>query len=153
MPTVSRKRVIQAPVDAVWSVVSDPYHMPRWWPRVSRVENVQGEGGGRVRWTAVLGTETGRGVRADYRCVDASEGQRYVFEQTVEDTPFERFVKRARTEIALAPRDGETDVTVALDRRLRGLSRLGAPMMRRAVGRTLDAALSGLESVATGGRG
>jgi hypothetical protein len=44
-------------------------------------------------------------------------------------------------------------VTMALDRRLRGLSRLGSPMMRRAVGRTLDAALSGLESAATGGRG
>jgi hypothetical protein len=101
----------------------------------------------------VLATKDGRGVRADYRCVEATPEERYVFEQTVEGTPFERFVKQARTEIELAPRDGETDVTMALDRRLRGLSRLGAPMMRRAIGRTLDEALAGLETAATGGSG
>jgi hypothetical protein len=39
---------------------------------------------------------------------------------------------------------------MALDRRLRGLSRLGAPMMRRAIGRQLNEALSGLEAAATG---
>jgi uncharacterized protein YndB with AHSA1/START domain len=151
---VVRRRRIAAPASALWSVIADPYHLPRWWPNTQRVENVSGgEASAGVSWTQVLETKDGRGVRADYRCVDASEGERYVFEQTVEDTPFERFVKRARTEIELAPRDGETDVTMALDRRLRGLSRLGSPMMRRAVGRTLDAALSGLESAATGGRG
>ncbi len=39
---------------------------------------------------------------------------------------------------------------MSLDRRLRGLSRLGAPMMRRAIGRTLNEALTGLETAATG---
>ena len=77
----------------------------------------------------------------------------YVFEQTVEGTPFERFVKRARTEIQLKAQDGETDVTMSLDRRLRGLSRLGSPMMRRAIGRTLNEALAGLETAATGAEG
>jgi hypothetical protein len=42
-------------------------------------------------------------------------------------------------------------VTVVSDQRLRGLSRLGSPMMRRAVGRTLSEALSGLERVAGDG--
>jgi uncharacterized protein YndB with AHSA1/START domain len=150
---VVRRRRIAAPASALWSVIADPYHLPRWWPGTQRVENVsEGEGPERS-WTQVLETKDGRGVRADYRCVEASTGQRYVFEQAVEDTPFERFVKRARTEIELDPTDGETDVTMALDRRLRGLSRLGAPMMRRAIGRTLDEALAGLETAATGGSG
>jgi uncharacterized protein YndB with AHSA1/START domain len=150
---VVRRRRIAAPASALWGVIADPYHLPRWWPGTQRVENVsEGDDAGRS-WTQVLETKDGRGVRADYRCVEANLEQRYVFEQTLEDTPFERFVKRARTEISLAARDGETDVTVALDRRLRGLSRLGAPMMRRAIRRTLDEALTGLETAATGASG
>jgi len=150
---VVRRRRIAAPASALWGVIADPYHLPRWWPQTQRVENVsEGEDAGRS-WTQVLETKDGRGVRADYRCVEADREQRYVFEQTIEDTPFERFVKRARTEISLAPRNGETDVTMALDRRLRGLSRLGSPMMRRAIGRTLDEALTGLETAATGASG
>jgi hypothetical protein len=42
---------------------------------------------------------------------------------------------------------------MSLDRRLRGLSRLGSPMMRRAIGRTLNEALAGLETAATGAEG
>jgi len=37
---VTRKRTIAAPVAEVWRLVSDPYNLPRWWPRVGRVENV-----------------------------------------------------------------------------------------------------------------
>ena len=148
MARVVRRRRIAAPPGALWSVIADPYHLPRWWPRTQRVENVSQGATAERSWTQVLETKGGRGVRADYRCVEASPEHRYVFEQTVADTPFERFVRWARTEIELAPHDGETDVTMALDRRLRGLSRLGAPMMRRAIGRTLDQALTGLETAA-----
>ena len=117
------------------------------------VENVsEGEPTERS-WTQVLGTRGGRGVRADFRCVDASDGHHYVFEQTVEGTPFERFVRIARTEIELDPLNGETEVTMVLERRMRGLSRLGSPMMRRAIGRTLNDALDGLETAATGTEG
>lgn len=151
MARVVRRRRIAAPASALWGVIADPYHLPRWWPGTQRVENVSEGDDAERSWTQVLETKDGRGVRADYRCVEASQEERYVFEQTLEDTPFERFVKRARTEISLSARDGETDVTMALDRRLRGLSRLGAPMMRRAIRRTLDEALTGLETAATGG--
>jgi uncharacterized protein YndB with AHSA1/START domain len=148
---VVRRRRIAAPASALWSVVTDPYHLPRWWPNTQRVENVsEGEPADRS-WTQVLETRDGRGVRADYRCVDSTDGERYVFEQTLEGTPFERFVKRARTEIELKPENGETEVKMSLDRRLRGLSRLGSPMMRRAIGRQLNEALAGLETAATGG--
>lgn len=153
MARVVRRRRIAAPASALWAVVTDPYHLPRWWPNTQRVENVsEGEPGERS-WTQVLETRDGRGVRADYHGVAVTDGERYVFEQTVEGTPFERFVKRARTEIQLRPQNGETDVTMSLDRRLRGLSRLGSPMMRRAIGRTLNEALAGLETAATGAEG
>ena len=149
MARVVRRRRIAAPASALWSVITDPYHLPRWWPNTSRVENVSEGPPADRSWTQVLGTRGGRGVRADFRCVEERDGERFVFEQTVEGTPFERFVRRARTEIELEPQNGDTQVTLALDRRLRGLSRLGSPMMRRAIGRTLNEALDGLEAVAT----
>jgi uncharacterized protein YndB with AHSA1/START domain len=147
---VVRRRRIAAPASALWAVISDPYHLPRWWPLTQRVENVTGDALARQSWTQVLETRDGRGVRADFECVTSTDGERYAFEQTVEGTPFEKFVKHARTEIELEPRDGETQVTLVLDRRMRGLSRLGSPMMRRAIGRTLNEALDGLEAAASG---
>ncbi len=131
-------------------MISDPYHLPRWWPRTSRVENVSaGEGKGR-RWTQVLETRDGRGVRADYRCISAASGERYVFEQQLDETPFEGILRSARTEIRLESEDGITEVTLASVQRLRGLSRFGSPMMRRATGRTLAEALAGLERAVAG---
>jgi uncharacterized protein YndB with AHSA1/START domain len=153
MARVVRRRRIAAPASALWAVITDPYHLPRWWPNTQRVESVSEGQTAERSWTQVLGTREGRGIRADFRCVDASDGERYVFEQVVEDTPFEKFVRRARTEIELEPQNGDTQVTMALDRQLRGLSRLGSPMMRRAIGRTLNEALDGLETVATGAEG
>jgi len=151
---VSRHRVIEAPVDAVWSLVSDPHHLPRWWPKVKRVENVQGGAGERrARWTAVLETEKGRAVRADFRCTSAAVNERYLWEQEVEQTPFEKILKGASTEVHMKPAATGTEVTVSLDRTLRGLSRLGAPMMRQATGRTLNEALDGLEIALVGDAG
>ena len=150
MPRVVRRRRIAASAQEIWSVISDPYHLPRWWPRTTRVENVSPvEGKGR-RWTQVLQTRDGRGVRADYRCISAAAGERYVFEQELEDTPFEGIMRRAATEIRLSPQDGETEVTLASEQRLKGLSRLGSPMMRRATRRTLSEALKGLERAVGG---
>ncbi|MGH2855564.1 MAG: SRPBCC family protein, partial [Solirubrobacteraceae bacterium] len=40
MPTTQRTRTIAAPAGEVWELVSDPHHLPRWWPRVARVEGV-----------------------------------------------------------------------------------------------------------------
>ena len=104
-----------------------------------------GSGERRTRWTAVLDTEAGRGVRADYRCVSAARNERYLWEQEIADTPFERILKAARTEVRLRPTGGATEVTLETRQALRGLSRFGSPMMRRATGRTLTDALDGLE--------
>jgi uncharacterized protein YndB with AHSA1/START domain len=146
----SRRRTVAAPVGEVWALVSDPYNLPRWWPRTSRVENVQQRGSGRRSyWTQVLETAEGRGVRADFRCVSAAEGERYVWEQEVEGTPFEKHLKSSRVEIGLAERGEATEVRLSSEQTLRGLSRLGGIMMRRGQGAILDQALDGIERALT----
>lgn len=150
MPRVSRTRIIAAPRERVWELVSDPHHLPRWWPRATRVEDVRQVGGGRrSRWTTVLGTQRGRGVRADYRCTSAAEGERFVWEQDIEGTPFEKILRSAELEIHLEGRNGATEVRLASSERLRGLSRLGSLMVRRATRQRLDEALAGIERALT----
>ena len=147
---VSRRRTVGAPVGDVWSLVSDPYNLPRWWPRTARVENVEQRGSGRrSQWTKVLETAQGRGVRADYRCLSAAEGERYVWEQELEGTPFARHLKASRVEIGLRGEDGETEVTLASVQTLRGMSRLGSPKLRRGQGARLEEALDGIERALT----
>jgi len=146
MPRVSRTRVIQAPRADVWNVVCDPHHLPRWWPRALRVEDVMGEPGSpRAQWTLVLGTAKGRSVRADYRSISAASGERFAWEHLVANSPFERIIRSAEAGVELADEDGGTAVTIYTDERLRGLSRLGSSMMRGAARRRLDEALDGLE--------
>jgi uncharacterized protein YndB with AHSA1/START domain len=143
---VTRTRTVEAPVGEVWKLVSDPYSLPRWWPRTTRVENVERKGSGRrSQWTKVLETAEGRGVRADYRCLSSAERERYVWEQEIEGTPFEKHLRAWRVEIGLRERDGGTEVSLSSVQTLKGLSRLGSPMMRKAQGSQLDEALDGIE--------
>lgn len=153
MPRVTRRRRIAAPVDRVWELVSDPYNLPRWWPRTGRVESVDRKPEGRrSQWTKVLETAEGRGVRADYRCLSSAEGERYVWEQQLAGTPFERHLRSSTVEIGLAP-DGEgTKVSITSAQRLRGLSRLGSLLMRGGQGKILDEALDGIEAAIGEGR-
>ena len=83
MPKVSRSRTIRASAERVWDLVSDPHNLPRWWPRIMRVEDVQGQGE-RSRWTAVLETERGTGVRADYRCSGSTNRRRFAWRQDLD---------------------------------------------------------------------
>jgi len=147
MPRVARTRTISAPRDRVWELVADPHHLPRWWPRTVRVEDVRKVGSGkRSRWTTVLGTERGRGVRADFRCTSSAAGERYVWEQDIEGTPFGRILRTASLQIELVDgEDANTRVRLTSEERLRGLSRLGSPMMRMATRRRLNEALDGIE--------
>ena len=147
MPRVTRRRTVEATVPEVWKLVSDPYALPRWWPRVSRVEDVdQRSGGRRSQWTKVLETNHGRGVRADYRCVSSAENERYVWEQQLENSPFAKHLKDSRVEIELrAVGEGETRVVMSSSQTMRGMSRLGSWMMRKGQRDILDGALDGLE--------
>jgi uncharacterized protein YndB with AHSA1/START domain len=147
---VTRTRTVEAPLGAVWKLVSDPYSLPRWWPRTSRVENVDAKPGGkRTQWTKVLQTGEGRGVRADFRCVSAAEGERYVWEQELAGTPFERHLRALRVEVGMRERGGGTEVSLTEEQTLKGMSRLGSPLMRRARGAILEEALDGIEGALT----
>ncbi|HET7053266.1 MAG TPA: SRPBCC family protein [Solirubrobacterales bacterium] len=150
MPRVTRRRTIAAPLDEVWELVSDPYSLPRWWPRTSRVESVDRKPEGkRSQWTKVLETAEGRGVRADFRCLSSAERERYVWEQQLAGSPFERHLRSSVVEIGLSAADGGTAVSIVSDQKLRGTSRLGSPLMRGGQGKVLDAALDGLERALT----
>jgi uncharacterized protein YndB with AHSA1/START domain len=149
---VTRKRTISADPGEVWALVSDPYNLPRWWPRTTRVENVERKGKGsgrRGQWTKVLETAEGRGVRADYRCLSAAENERYVWEQELEGTPFARHLRASRVEIGMKAGEDGTRVSIASVQTLKGMSRLGSPMMRRGQGAILDEALDGIERALT----
>lgn len=147
MPRVTRRRTIAAPVAEVWELVSDPYNLPRWWPRTSRVEGVDRKPEGkRSQWTKVLETAEGRGVRADFRCLSSAARERYVWEQQLGGTPFDKHLRSSTLAIGLRGEGGETEVSLTSEQRLRGLSRLGSPMMRGGQRKTLEQALDGIEA-------
>jgi uncharacterized protein YndB with AHSA1/START domain len=147
VPTTRVSRTLAAPPEAVWEVVADPWHQARWWPRVVRMEAVQ-DG----RFTQVLGTASGRGVRADFRIVEAVEPRLLRWEQELPGTPFERLLAEAVTTLELAPADGAaTTVTIELRQRLLGWSRLAPFLFKRAARRQLGEALTGLDAAVGGG--
>jgi uncharacterized protein YndB with AHSA1/START domain len=153
-------------------VIRDPHHLPRWWPRVSRIEDVEEDA-----FTEVMRTAKGKLVRADFKLVEADENRRALkWDQQVEGTPFARLLKSAETEVWLTPLAGAapgasraspdppgastendarateaapaTEVTIELRQTLNGfVPRLGGYLVRRAAAATLEEALNGLERI------
>jgi uncharacterized protein YndB with AHSA1/START domain len=151
MPTVVRSRSIEVGRDRIWTLLADPHNLPRWWPGTIRVESVEGDPGARrSRFTQVFETRDGAPVRADFRCTDSTRQERLVWEQQIDGTPFDRFLRSAELELRLDDGGSETTVTIEGRRSLRGLSRLGAPMMSRATKRSLEEALDGIEHALIG---
>lgn len=149
MPTTRVSRTLAASPEAVWAVVCDPWHQVRWWPRVRRMEAVD-DG----RFTQVLGTESGRGVRADFRLLETDPPRLVRWEQELEGTPFERLLTEAVTAIELTPADGgATTVAIELCQQLHGWSRLVPFLFSRAARRQLGEALTGLEQAVVGSDG
>ncbi len=143
MPTTRRSRVLEAPPERVWRVVGDPHHLPRWWPKVRRVEGVRDAG-----FTQVMRTEKGKDVRADFRIVEEEPPRLLRLEQAIEGTPFEGFLQAAATDIVAEPAGEGTKVTITTRHKLRGVARLGGgTMLKRATKKQLDEALAALEAV------
>jgi uncharacterized protein YndB with AHSA1/START domain len=140
--TVRRTRVVGSPPETVWEVVGDPHHLPRWWPRVERVESVDEDA-----WTCVMRSARGNVVRADYRLVGAADGRSREWAQQLAGTPFERLLREHRTVVSLSPAADGTEVALEVVSRGRGTARLGGFMMRRAQRRQLDEALDALEGL------
>ena len=140
MPEVTRARTVAAPVDRVWELVSDPFHLPRWWPMTARVEDATA-----LAWTSVLKTPRGTTVRADYTRIQYEPPQRVGWQQELEESPFERVFSAASTSVRLEPEgDAATRVELRAEERLRGRYRLGSWLVRRAARRRLDEALAGI---------
>jgi uncharacterized protein YndB with AHSA1/START domain len=144
VPSARRSRFIPAPAQELWEVIVDPHHLPRWWPRVERVEDVEAGA-----FTEVMKTTRGKVVRADFELVDADEDARTLrWEQRLEGTPFERLLSSAVTSVSLVPGDNGTQVTIELRQSLAGLMpRFGSFMVRRAAAATIEEALDGLERI------
>lgn len=167
MPEVRHSRALLAPPRELWQIVCDPHHLPRWWPRVHRVEAVDEDA-----FTEVLLSDRGRFVRADFTVLERDQDQmKVVWAQQVDGTPFARVLASSRTEISLseAANGQGTQVTISLDQALRkwrsgarerprgGRSRggldplfaiLGSRLVRRAASATVKEALDGLERIA-----
>lgn len=142
MPVTHRSRTLRASPSDVWGLIADPEHMPRWWPGVERMEGVTAD-----RFTQVLRTQRGRAVRADFRIVQSDPPQACAWAQEVEDTPFARVLHASLIAVRLDAVPEGTRVTIRHDQKLRGYSRTGGFLLRRATAARLDEALDGLERV------
>lgn len=157
MPTAVASRTVAASPQAVWALVGDPHHLPRWWPRVTRVEGVQDDA-----FTEVLAGRSGKVVRADFEVLEAVPPRRAVWSQLVQGTPFEKVLLSAVTQIELSAEGAGTEVTIELRQQLPapwggggtplggvglGVARLGSPLVKRAAKATLEQALDGLARV------
>lgn len=148
MPRTRVARTLEADPASVWAVLNDPYHQERWWPRVRRIEDVDLD-----RFTQVLGTQRGKGVRADFRILQREEEELLQWEQELAGSPFERLLDEAVTTFTLAPAadGGGTAIAVELEQRLRGWSRLAPFLFKSAAKRQLGEALDGLDAALAGG--
>ena len=144
MPTARRSRTIAAPLEELWEVIGDPHHLPRWWPRVTRVEDVEGDA-----FTEVMRTAKGKLVRADFRVAETDERTRSLtWEQRLAGTPFARLMSSAESRVRLEHVDTGTSVTIELRQTLTGFfPRFGGFMVRRAAAATIEEALDGLERI------
>jgi uncharacterized protein YndB with AHSA1/START domain len=139
---ISEETVVAASPEEVWGLVSDPARLPQWWPGVTRVEEATDDA-----WTTVLSSPKGKSVRVDYSRVETDPERRVVWRQEVEESPFERILASATTEISLAEDADGTRVTVSLEQRPRGWARF-APLQFRAAGkRQVHGAVEGLDAV------
>jgi uncharacterized protein YndB with AHSA1/START domain len=144
VPTARRSRLIAAPAQDLWDVIADPHHLPRWWPRVARVEDVEAGA-----FTEVMKTGRGKTVRADFELVSSDAGARSLsWRQRLAGSPFARVLSEAQTTISLKEATEGTEVTIVLKQTLAGiLPRLGSRMVRRAAANTIEQALDGLEHI------
>ena len=145
MPTVRRERAMDAPREKVWALARDPERMPEWWPSVSRVEEA-----GEEAWTAVMQTERGKTLRADYTVLESVEPERLVWRHEIEESPFERIMSDSRYQLVLEAEGEGTRVKLAHRTRLRGFARFGVIQVRLATRKTLERALDGLATLAEG---
>jgi uncharacterized protein YndB with AHSA1/START domain len=142
MANAQRSRVLAATQQELWELIADPHHMPRWWPGVWRMEDVQPD-----RFTQVFKTKRGRPVRIDFQIVESEPPWGRAWRQEIVGTPFERVLNESIIQVRLEPVEGGTEITIEQQQKLRGYSRTGGLLLRRATRSKLDEALDGLERI------
>ena len=142
MAIAQRSRTFKAEPAEIFDLIADPQHMPRWWPGVDRMEGVEGD-----RFTQVLTTKRGRPVRADFRIVQSDRPYALAWMQEVDGTPFQRVLTESIVAVSLSLGADGTTVTIEQRQKLRGYSRTGGFLLRRATGSRLDEALDGIERI------
>jgi carbon monoxide dehydrogenase subunit G len=83
----------------------------------------------------------------DFRLLVSERPWQRAWEQLIAGSPFERVLSESITEVVLEPEGEGTRVTIEQRQKLRGYSRTGGFLLRRATRRRLDEALDGLERV------
>jgi uncharacterized protein YndB with AHSA1/START domain len=137
-----RSRTLPASPEQLWELIADPDHMPRWWPGVQRMEGVAPD-----RFTQVFKTKRGRSVRIDFRVLVSEPPNTRAWEQEVAGTPFERVLRSSVIEVRLDPVPTGTEVIISQEQKLRGYSRTGGFLVRRATAAKLKEALEGLARI------
>jgi uncharacterized protein YndB with AHSA1/START domain len=141
MPRARRSRVIAAPPQRVWEVLEDPHQMPRWWPELDSMEDVEGG-----RFTQVFRIGRGRRIRLDFRVIASDPPYRRAWEQLIESGALARVLRESITEVVLEPEGEGTRVTIEQRQKLRGFLR-GGFLWSRSRRRRLEQVLDGLERI------
>jgi uncharacterized protein YndB with AHSA1/START domain len=137
MPQAEASVTIARPVDAVFAYLTDGEKCPQWRSGVLDIKRVSGDGGLGTRYRQGVKGPMGRRVAADYE-VTAYEPNRRIEFQAVAGPA------RPHGRYDLAPDDGGTRVSFALDAQLSGLRKL---LMGAAVQRTMDAEVKALDQL------
>jgi uncharacterized protein YndB with AHSA1/START domain len=144
MALAQSRRTLPVDQHELWELIADPHHFPRWWPGVIRMEGVADD-----RFTQVFKTKRGRPVRIDFHIVASDPPSIRAWEQEIAGTPFERVLNELVIEVQLQPAGEGTEVTISQEQKLRGYSRTGGFLLRRATRARLAEALDGLERIVT----
>jgi polyketide cyclase/dehydrase/lipid transport protein len=147
--SVRLQRIVDAPLDTVWELVSDPNLHPHWWSTV--VESECDEIAEGCRFRAVVKGPFGRTEEHEFTIVDLDEC-RLVTIRCEEVGVYNRFgVTEARGQTFV---DGEFGVDPqTLGVRLFGMTPLGRRYLRRWLEESLEALGAAAASRGAGGRG
>jgi uncharacterized protein YndB with AHSA1/START domain len=145
LPRVSRKVELPVGIGSVWEFVSNPGNLPRWWPRVVRVEGVVGRSGtATLSWTSLLEADSGRRVRLDFEATNCDPPVQFSWCQELTGTQFEKHLRRQEYSIRLEGSQDRTVLELVAETDLKGSAKLATLNLRKSQGQVLDRALADL---------
>ncbi len=92
----------------------------------------------------MLGADSGRMLRLDYRCTGATRPERYEWEHELDGTPYEAHLAKQSVEARISEQGGGTEVSLTTVNSLRGSAKIAGFSMKKGQRQLLDAALAAL---------